>query len=157
MTPTVLRGLEEIRQHAGRDLGVSSWTEVTQEAVNAYATLASDWDWIHTDPVRAARGPYGRTIAHGFYTLAMLVPLLQQVYRYEDVGFAINYGLDRLRFPAPLLVGSRLRLRAALGQVDDVPADGVQAQIECIFESDATPKPVAVATLLVRYYARAAL
>jgi acyl dehydratase len=132
---------------AGMELGPSRWLEVTQERINAFADATDDHQFIHVDPERAAQGPFGTTIAHGYLTLSLLIPLWNDVYRHDGTG--INYGLNRLRFPAPVPSGSRIRARFRVEALDDIPG-GAQATIAATVERDGQEKPVCVAELLLR-------
>jgi acyl dehydratase len=132
---------------AGQELGPSRWLEVTQERINAFADATDDHQFIHVDPQRAAQGPFGTTIAHGYLTLSLLIPLWNDVYRHDGTG--INYGLNRLRFPAPLPSGSRIRARFRVEALDEVPG-GAQATIAATVEREGQEKPVCVAELLLR-------
>lgn len=133
----------------GTELGPTAWLEVTQERVDEFARATDDPQWIHTDPERAAAGPFGGTIAHGFLTLSLCVPLLYEVM--PDRGFAltVNYGVNRVRFPAPVPVGSRIRARFRVESVDEV-AGGEQAVIAATVEREGAEKPVCVAELVAR-------
>ena len=148
---TIINGIAELRAKAGEELGVSDWHEVTQEAVNAFAEVTGDDQWIHTDPVRATQTPFGGTIAHGYYTLSLHPMFAEQLLRFEGFAFAVNYGLDRVRFPAPLPVGNRVRMRLALVAVDDV-LGGAQIKLKLTFEGEGALKPVCVAESLTRVY-----
>ncbi|GAA4659719.1 MULTISPECIES: MaoC family dehydratase [Amycolatopsis] len=148
----VVRGMDEIRALAGRDLGHSSWREVTQELIDAFADVSGDHQWIHTDPERAAEGPFGRTIAHGYLTLSWGIPLVAELLRVEGVGMALNYGVNKVRFPSPVPVGSRVRLHARVVDVVPVKGDGVQVTREFTFEVEGQEKPACVAESLTRYY-----
>ena len=128
-------------------LGPSRWLEVTQERINAFADATDDHQFIHVDPERAAQGPFGTTIAHGYLTLSLLIPLWNDVYRHDGTG--INYGLNRLRFPAPVPSGSRIRARFRVAALDEIPG-GAQATIAATIERDGQEKPVCVAELLLR-------
>ena len=110
----VVRGPDDIYQLVGNDIGTSEWFEVTQDLIDGFADLTGDHQWIHTDPQRAASGPFGTTIAHGYLTLSLLVPLLDEVLVIENRTSSVNYGLDKVRFPAPVPSGSRVRLAATL-------------------------------------------
>jgi acyl dehydratase len=132
---------------AGQELGPSKWLEVTQERIDAFADATDDHQSIHVDPELAAQGPFGTTVAHGFLTLSLLIPLWTDVYQHEGIG--INYGLNRLRFPAPVPSGSRVRARFRVEALDDVPG-GVQATIAATVECEGREKPVCVAELLLR-------
>jgi acyl dehydratase len=132
---------------AGQELGPSRWLDVTQERINAFADATEDHQSIHVDPALAADGPFGTTVAHGFLTLSLLIPLWNDVYRHD--GIAVNYGLNRLRFPAPVPSGSRIRARFRVESLDEVTG-GVQASIAATVECDAQEKPVCVAELVLR-------
>ncbi len=149
-----ISGLQELRAQTGEELGVSDWHEVTQEEVNRFAAVTGDEQWIHTDPERARATPFGGTIAHGYYTLSLHPRLAAQIVRFEGFAFAVNYGLNRVRFPSPLPVGNRVRLRAALVAVDDV-VGGAQITMKLTFEGEGALKPVCVADQLTRVYTRA--
>src|SRR5437870_11778455 len=118
MTVTA-NGLDELKAMAGTGLGHTSWLEITQDRVNAFADATDDHQWIHVDRERAAAGPFGGTIAHGFLTLSLVIPLFGELLTVQDVSMGINYGLNRVRFPAPVPVGSKIRLAATLGAVED--------------------------------------
>ncbi|MBO3751456.1 MaoC family dehydratase [Streptosporangiaceae bacterium NEAU-GS5] len=148
---TIANGLAEIKALAGQDLGHSSWVEVPQARIDAFAEATGDHQWIHTDPERAKEGPFGGTIAHGYLTLALLIPMWSEILEIKGVGMAINYGLNRVRFPAPVPSGSRIRLKATLSEVTDVPG-GVQTLVDFTMLSDETAKPVLVAECVYRYY-----
>jgi acyl dehydratase len=111
--------LADFAAAAGEHLGDSDWHEVTQAQVSAFADATGDHQWIHVDPQRAASGPFGKTIAHGYLTLAMLPVLVSEIYRIENLTMAVNYGLDRLRFPSPVPTGSRIRAGATLREVKE--------------------------------------
>lgn len=134
----------------GATLGSGGWSQISQDRVNRFADATDDHQWIHVDPARAATGPFGRTIAHGYLTLALIPALLDDLLRVDGADRAINYGLDKVRFPAPAPVGSRVRLTAAVENVDPVPA-GFQVAIAATIECDAAPKPVCVARALYRF------
>jgi acyl dehydratase len=146
-----ITGLEELRAKLGEELGVSDWHEVTQDEVDAFAKVTGDDQWIHVDPVRARQTPFGGTIAHGYYTLSLHPRFAKQLLRFEGFAFAVNYGLDRVRFPAPLPVGNRVRMRITLLAVDDV-LGGAQITMKLTFEGEGALKPVCVAESLTRVY-----
>jgi acyl dehydratase len=148
----VVTGLDELRTLTGSDLGVSDWMDITQERVDTFAEATGDHQWIHVDVERAARGPFGGTIAHGYLTLALVIPLWTQILRIEGIDMAVNYGLNRVRFPAPVPVGSQVRLHARVSAVDDI-RDGVQLTADFTVQIRDTDKPAAVAQTLYRYYA----
>jgi acyl dehydratase len=146
-----ITGLDELRAKVGEELGVSDWHDVTQEAIDAFADVTGDHQWIHVDPVRARQTPFGGTIAHGYYTLALHPMFAAQLLKFEGFAFAVNYGLDRVRFPAPLPVGNRVRMRISLVAVDDV-LGGAQITMKLTFEGEGALKPVCVAESLTRVY-----
>src|SRR5918998_4628117 len=113
-------GADELRAAAGEQLGTSDWMTIDQQRVNAFADATEDHQWIHTDPQRAAAGPFGTTIAHGFLTLSLLPHLINQTYRVEGATMVINYGLNKVRFPAPVPVGSKVQADVALAEVTEV-------------------------------------
>ncbi|RZI58211.1 MAG: MaoC family dehydratase [Rubrivivax sp.] len=143
--------LEELGGWVGLEIGVSDWIAVHQPRIQAFADATEDQQWIHTDPARAARGPFGAPIAHGFLTLSLLPRFYETAFRVTEVRMGINYGLDRVRFPAPVPVGSRLRGRFVLKRLEPVEG-GVQMMVEVTVESDAGGKPVCIAESLTRQY-----
>ncbi|OBH63113.1 dehydratase [Mycobacterium colombiense] len=143
----------ELAAAAGETLGHSEWVTITQEDVNLFADATGDHQWIHVDPERAAAGPFGKTIAHGFMTLALLPRLQHQIYTVNGIKLAINYGLNKVRFPAPVPVGSRVRAQSSLVSVDDVGNGAVQATISTTVEIDGSAKPACVAESVVRFVA----
>lgn len=112
-------GIDEVKAAVGHELGVSDWHEITQEMIDAFADATGDHQWIHTDPERAADGPFGRTIAHGFLTLSMLSAFAFEIWSIDGVSMVMNYGSNKVRFTAPVPVGSRLRGRAVLVDVKE--------------------------------------
>lgn len=150
-TGTTVR-MSELPGLVGTTFGPSSWRTVTQEQVDQFADLTGDHNPVHLDPEFAARTPFGGTIVHGYFTLALVVPLMAEILEVTEVGTGVNYGLDRLRFPAPVLVGAAIRVSSKLAEVTEVPG-GLQAVFENTFEAEGQTKPVAVATMIVRYYA----
>jgi acyl dehydratase len=148
---TTLTGLEGLREAEGRELGVTEWREITQAEVDAFAEATGDHQWIHVDPERAAASPLGGTFAHGLLTLSLAPAMTASLLSFEGFAFALNYGYDRVRFPAPLRVGARLRMRATLASVTDIPG-GAQITIVQTFEVEGGTKPVCVAESLARVY-----
>ena len=146
-----ITGLAELKQAEGDDLGTSEWHEVTQQAIDAFADATGDHQWIHVDPERAKQTPFGGTIAHGYYTLSLAPMLTEQIFDLEGFAFAVNYGLNKVRFPAPLPVGSRVRMQARLKALEEVPG-GAQMTVEVTFEREGGDKPVCVAETLARIY-----
>lgn len=143
--------VEELKEAVGSHLGFSEWWEITQERVDLFADATDDHQFIHVDPERAAQTPFGGPIAHGFLTLSMGIPLLQQIIQLEGVRMGVNYGVNKVRFPAPVPVGSKLRAGASIVSVDDVPG-GVQLVLDVTFEIEGGEKPVCVAQTVSRYY-----
>jgi acyl dehydratase len=141
----------QLHEHIGTELGLSRWRLVTEDDVDAFADLTGDRQWIHTDPVRAAAGPFGGTIAHGYYTLSLAPALLDELVSFEGFAMAVNYGLDKLRFPAPLLIGDSVRLRAALTAVESFRG-GAALTLLLTFESSRGGKPVCVAQAVYRVF-----
>jgi acyl dehydratase len=147
---TLIRGTAGLRARAGTHLGTSGAQRITQQDIDAFADVSGDHQWIHVDVERAAAGPFGATIVHGLLTLALAATLAPQVFRVEGITSALNYGYDRIRFPAPLLVDTPVTLAVELQQCTDVPG-GVQVCYRFAMQGDA-PKPACVADLLVRYF-----
>jgi acyl dehydratase len=145
--------IEDLRSRVGDEIGVSDWHDVTQDSVDEFARVTGDEQWIHTDPERARSTPFGGTIAHGYYTLSLHPLLIGELMRYEGFAFAVNYGLNKVRFPAPLPVGNRVRMRVTLVSVDDV-LGGAQITSKLTFEGEGALKPVCVAEQMTRVYTR---
>ena len=145
--------LAELKALVGQEVAVSDWETVTQERVDKFAEATGDHQWIHVDPQRAASGPFGTTIAHGFLTLSMLPLFFQRTIVLKDVRMGINYGLNRVRFTSPLPVGSELRTRMKLVSIEDLPENGAQMVWEVTFESKGSDRPVCVAESISRRYA----
>jgi acyl dehydratase len=149
--PLVLKGIAGIKSYAGKHLGKSEWLTIDQKRIDLFAEATGDFDWIHVNPELAKNGPFGKTIAHGYLTLSVVFVMLRQIYVFEDISMGLNYGIDKLRFPAPVPVDSRIRLDAVLKEAHDV-TDGVQITVGCTIECDAVTKPVVVADLVFRHY-----
>jgi acyl dehydratase len=147
----VFTGADELRAAAGEQLGVSGWMTIEQQRVNAFADATEDHQWIHIDPQRAAAGPFGTTIAHGFLTLSLLPHLIDQTYRVEGTTMVINYGLNKVRFPAPVLVGSSVRAEVALAEATEV-SGGLQLVVRATLQIDGNAKPGCVADWVTRVY-----
>jgi acyl dehydratase len=151
MTTTV--SFEDAKGLAGTDLGASSWREVTQEQVNLFADATDDHQWIHTDPERAAKeSPFGGPIAHGYLTLSLVIPMWDELLDVTGVGMKVNYGLNKVRFPAPVPVGSRIRMTGAVAEVTEVGGNGLQVTVDGVIEVDGGAKPAVVFTGLYRFY-----
>ena len=148
---TTLTGPDEVKAAVGQELGVSDWYEVTQETINQFAEVTGDHQWIHTDPEKAAQTPFGGTIAHGLFTLSLGPKFSYEVMDMQGFAFGVNYGYGKVRFPAPVPLGKRVRMRAALTNVDDVPG-GIQITVTQTFEVEGGEKPVCVAESLARLF-----
>jgi acyl dehydratase len=144
----VLDDLDELAALAGEELGTSDWLEIDQDRVNRFADATGDHQWIHVDVERAAAGPFGGTIAHGYLTLALVPFLGSQVFSLETPGAKVNYGVNKVRFPSPVRVGSRIRSRVTLGQVTDIPA-GRLLTLRHTIEIEGEDKPACVAEAVV--------
>jgi acyl dehydratase len=142
--------LEDVQAHLGEEIGVGEWFTVTQDRIDAFAGATDDHQWIHVDPDKAAAGPYGTTIAHGFLTLSLIVPLAPRL-ELPAARMAINYGVDRVRFITPVPAGSRVRARSTLMSAEDVPG-GIQTKTAITMELEGSEKPAAVVEALTRFY-----
>ncbi|MEU5951438.1 MaoC family dehydratase [Streptomyces sp. NPDC047525] len=151
MTVTA-KGLDELHALAGSELGVTDWLEVGQGRIDTFADATDDHQWIHTDPEKAAQGPFGAPIAHGYLTLSLFIPLFTDLLDVQGVTTKVNYGLDKVRFPSPVKAGSRIRLRATLASVDEVRG-GVQIAVDGTVEIEGGDKPACVLRSLSRFYA----
>jgi acyl dehydratase len=149
--PLVIEGLAGLRDRVGTVLGVSDWVETKQENIDTFAKLTGDEQYIHVDPERAATGPFGTTVQHGFLTLGTATGLLWSVCVVNGFNVILNYGLNKVRFPAPLKVGSRSRMQVELIEVNEVK-DGTEAVYHLTYEIEHEPKPCCVADLVFRYY-----
>ncbi|MFF7046822.1 MaoC family dehydratase [Streptomyces griseorubiginosus] len=147
-----VNGLDELKKLAGSDLGTSEWIEVTQERIDTFADATGDHQWIHVDPERAKDGPFGAPIAHGYLTLSLFIPLFTELLDVQGVTTKVNYGLNKVRFPSPVKVGSRIRLVGKLTEVEEV-AGGVQITVDGAIEIEGGAKPAAVLQSLSRFYA----
>ncbi len=153
--PVVLEGLQGLQERVGQEVGVSSWRTVTQEDIDTFARLTGDEQWIHVDPERAASGPFGATVQHGFLTLGLATGMLWEVCTVEGFDVVLNYGLNKVRFPAPLRVGSRIRMHVTVGEVrelDGPTGKGAEAVYRLTYEVEGQDKPCCVADLVFRYY-----
>jgi acyl dehydratase len=144
--------MANLAQSVGRRLGPAEWIEMTQELVDQFADLTGDHHFIHVDPERAKQTPFGGTIAHGFLSLSLLGPVLQLL-KVSDAGTAINYGLNKLRFPAPLKVGDRCRGFAEIVSVSEVRGGGMEVALKGTIEVEDSDRPAVVAECLLRFYA----
>ncbi len=145
--------IAELVELTGQEVAVSDWTTITQQQINQFADATGDHQWIHIDPVKAAAGPFGATIAHGFLTLSLIPQFFDQSFAIIGSRMGVNYGLNKVRFTAPVPVGSRLRARMKLLASEPIDNAGVQMTWEVLIEREGSAKPVCVAESLVRHYA----
>jgi acyl dehydratase len=143
----------ELRALEGTELGPTAWVEIGQDKIDAFADVTGDHQWIHVDPERAAASPIGSTIAHGLLTLSLAPAFMEELMSFEGFAHALNYGYDKVRFPAPVPVGSRLRMRATIAEVSEVPG-GAQVTTTQTVEREGGDKPVLVAQSVARFYER---
>jgi acyl dehydratase len=144
--------IDELRAAAGSDLGTSDWITVDQARIDKFAEATGDFQWIHVDPVKAAKGPFKTTIAHGYLTLSLVPMVIADRMQVRNVSMAVNYGVNKVRFPSPVPVDSRIRGHVRLVAVDDVEG-GVQATVQITIEREGGEKPVCVAESVARFYA----
>jgi acyl dehydratase len=147
----VFNGIDDLKSRVGQEIGVSDWREITQAEVDAFAEVTGDDQWIHVDPDRAKDTPFGGTIVHGFFTVALAPRFSYDMWTVENIAFALNYGLNKVRFPAPFPVGSKVRMRVSIQSVDDIPG-GAQLTVVNTFEIEGGEKPVCVAEQVSRLY-----
>ncbi|NKQ54208.1 MaoC family dehydratase [Amycolatopsis sp. K13G38] len=148
----VFNGIGELAGAAGESLGTTDWIVVDQERIDTFAQATGDHQWIHVDPQRAEAGPFGGTIAHGLLTLSLLPAFQRELYRVDGVRMAINYGLDKVRFPAPVPAGSKLRAHSTITEVTPL-ADAVQLKVSTTMEVAGSDRPACVVESIVRYVA----
>ncbi|HEX2040265.1 MAG TPA: MaoC family dehydratase [Acidimicrobiales bacterium] len=149
---TILKGIEGVKEKVGEHLGYSDWLDVTQDQVNRFADATGDHQWIHVDPERATKeSPFGGPIAHGYLTISLAPVLLGSIMLVDGIAMGVNYGINKLRFPAPVPVGKRLRAGATVAQVEDIPG-GAQVTLDVTFEVEGQEKPACVAQVVYRYY-----
>jgi len=146
-----INGIEDLKGRVGQELGVSDWHEVTQADIDAFAEATDDHQFIHVDPERARQTPFGSTIAHGLYTLSLGPKFSYEMFSVDNVAFGINYGYEKIRFPSPVPVDSKVRMRAELLSVDEIPG-GVQFKVKQTYEIEGGEKPACVAEALARVY-----
>ncbi|MEU4742816.1 MaoC family dehydratase [Actinosynnema sp. NPDC023658] len=146
------QGTDGLKALTDTDLGHTGWLEITQDRVNLFADATDDHQWIHVDPGKAADGPFGGTIAHGYLTLSLIIPLFTELLTINGVTMSVNYGLNKVRFPSPVRVGSKIRLHGAVSAVTDVKGDGVEMLIDFTVEVDGSDKPACVAQAVLRHY-----
>lgn len=143
---------DELKKLAGTDLGASQWKSVEQDRINTFADATDDRQWIHIDVEKAKTGPFGGPIAHGYLTLSLLIPLWTDLLDVEDVTTKVNYGLNKVRFPAPVPAGARIRVTGKLGDVEEVTGNGVQLIADLVVEIEGGSKPACIAQPVFRFY-----
>ena len=152
MAKIEIRSLEELKQWVGKEIAVSDWMQVTQERINLFADATGDHQWIHVDPVRAAaESPFGTTIAHGYLTLSLLPHMMMETLALSGSKISINYGLNRVRFAAPVRSNDRIRTRFSLTSLEDI-SGGVQLTWHALVEIEGGHKPACVAEMIARRY-----
>ncbi|MGC8465164.1 MAG: MaoC family dehydratase [Acidimicrobiales bacterium] len=147
----IINGIDGLQEKVGEHLGYSEWFEMTQDRINRFADATGDNQWIHIDLERAKSGPFGTTIAHGYLTLSLLPTLLPQILQVQGVTMGVNYGTNKVRFPAPVPSGSELRLGATIASVTEITG-GAQAAIDAVIEVKSASKPSLVAQVVFNYY-----
>lgn len=150
--PTVFAKPADLAGAVGRHLGYSDWLEIDQARIDKFADATGDHQWIHVDPDRARKGPFGRCIAHGYLTQSLVSHFLPQIVRVDGISMGINYGADRLRFPAPVPVGSRVRAGAELLEATPQKDGSIQAKFRVTVEIEGSDKPGCVIDSIARYY-----
>ena len=149
---TVFTSPDELPGAIGSHLGHSEWLEIDQDRINLFADATGDHQWIHVDPERAKQGPFGATIAHGYLTLSLVNSFLPQIVEVRGIAMGINYGADRLRFPAPVPIGSRIRGSAEVVSAEDTKDGAVQAKVRVTVEIEGSDRPACVVDTISRYY-----
>jgi acyl dehydratase len=149
---TTVSSVAELHDLVGKHLGYSEWWEVSQDRIATFADATDDHQWIHLDAERAVAGPFGTTIAHGYLTLSLLVPMWHEILRFDGVRLAVNYGLNRVRFPSPVPVGSRIRAGATLVSVETGADASIQVVVDFVVEREGGEKPCCIAQGIFRFY-----
>ncbi|MDJ0785318.1 MAG: MaoC family dehydratase [Myxococcota bacterium] len=150
--PTVFSSPKELLSAVGRNLGASQWLEIDQSRIDQFAEATGDHQWIHVDPERAKEGPFGSTIAHGYLTLSLVNCFLPEIVDVQGISMGVNVGADKLRFPAPVPVGSRVRGSGELVSAEATKDGGIQAKIRVTVEVEGSERPACVVETLSRYY-----
>jgi acyl dehydratase len=151
--------VQSLQEHVGQEIAVSEWVSIDQKRIDLFADASGDHQWIHVDPERAASGPYGATVAHGYLTLSLIPMLLAQAMVIQGVKMGVNYGLNKVRFPSPVTAGSRIRGRFKLASIEALPAlndmVGFELTMDVTVEREGGDKPVCVAQTVIRRYTSA--
>ncbi|OJV60242.1 MAG: dehydratase [Burkholderiales bacterium 68-10] len=148
----VYKTVNDLENLVGQEIGVSDWVLIEQNRINQFAESTGDFQWIHVDPEKAKSGPFGTTIAHGFLTLSLLPSLMNGAFQIEKFSAALNYGLDKVRFPSPVPVGSRLRGKFQLASWEKIEGNGAQLKLNMTIECEGSSKPACIAEPIVRFY-----
>ena len=151
--PTVFKTPSELLSAVGNHLGYSEWMEITQERINTFAEATDDHQWIHVDPAKAADGPFGACIAHGYLTLSLVNRFLPEIIEVQGISMGVNYGCDKIRFPAPVPVGSRVRGTGAITSVEETKDGGIQTKVTVKIEIEGQSRPACVIETISRFYA----
>lgn len=152
MAKTELENPDALKDWVGKDLGASDWVEVTQDQINMFADATGDHQWIHVDVERAKKeSPFGGPIAHGYWTVAIMADHMFQILNVKNTKLVVNYGLNKVRFPAPVPIGSKVRAKASVADVREVKG-GIEAEFNVAIEVEGTEKPACVAAVIYRYY-----
>jgi acyl dehydratase len=151
MAKTAIK-LRDLESKVGQEVGISPWVEMTQERIDTFAKATEDFQWIHVDPKRAKDSQFGGTIAHGFLTLSMLPRLSESTFEFSDRKMGVNYGLNRVRFTAPVPAGAKIRGRFVLARYEKIEGNGVQTTWSVTIEREGGEKPVCIAESIGRHY-----
>ena len=153
MGKTLIDGVDGLKSLVGKELGQTPWQEMTYEMIRKFADATGDHQWIHVDRERAAAGPFGKPIAHGYFTVSLVAGLFFDLVEVRNFGFVINYGLNKVRFPTPLKEGQKFRLKMKLGDVKEIP-NGVEGLLNATIEIEGEAKPACAAELVFRFYGK---
>ena len=150
---TTIDGIDGLKAMVGQHLGYSDWLEITQERVNQFADATGDHQWIHVDPKRAKDGPFGACIAHGYLTQSLVNYFLPQIVEVQGISMGVNYGVDKIRFPAAVPVGSKIRGKGVVTSVEETKDGGIQSKVTVTIEIEGNDRPACVVETISRYYA----
>jgi acyl dehydratase len=149
----VFKTPHELKDAVGADLGETEWLEIDQNRINTFAEATGDHQWIHVDEEKAKEGPYGSTIAHGYLTVSLVNHFLPQILDVQGISMGVNYGVDKIRFPAPVPVGSKIRGKGALTSVEETKDGGIQSKVTVTIEIEGSDRPACIVETISRYYA----
>lgn len=148
----VFKTPHELEGAVGNDLGETDWLEITQDRINTFADATGDHQWIHVDEARAKEGPYGGTIAHGYLTVSLANYFLPQLLDVQGISMGVNYGVDKIRFPAPVPVGSKIRAKGTIASVETTKDGGIQSKVTVTIEIEGSDRPACIVETISRYY-----